>query len=672
NNARHILVSNPSLKEPLDILTPKGKGRVLESAKELKKMGGVDIILASPLGRTRETAEIMAKELGVKVQYEPLLKEINVGVYEGKTEKEYGDYFEGEEGYNFVKAVPQGENLSEVRTRMLNVIHSLENKYEGKKIVIVSHGHPLWLLETALLGLTTSESVEWKEKNYPETGKVKIVKYSRFPYNTEGELDFHRPFVDEIEFHCSKCKKGKMRRVEDLIDVWFDSGSMPFAQTHWPFSASGGKNQKLAYPGDYIAEGIDQTRGWFYTLLAVSAIMGKAPSYRNVISLGIVLDEKGHKMSKSKGNIVNPMELSSKYGMDALRWYFFTVNQPGDSKLFAERDVKDRWQRFISTLANSHTFFETYAPDVKPPSVFKSENILDKWVFIRLKQVSKTVSTHLDNYNILDAARAVDDFVLEDLSNWYIRRSRERLQRPKSKTEKTEAAKTLAFVLNETVKIAAPFIPFLSEHIWQSINKTHASSVHWEDYPAFNKLSAADEKTLKIMQDIRDWAQVGLRLRKVANIKVRQPLESFAVPKDIPPAYKDILKDEINVKEIVDISKAGANKDDWVYDEESKGKMALKTKLSESLVMEGQVREMMRHIQDMRKSLGLHPNDAIEIYYSMPENLRDKLVKFETKIASDTNAVFMKEKELGQGTYDAKADFNWEGKLAVSVAINKR
>jgi len=317
------------------------------------------LIISSPLGRTSETAQMIGKKLGIEVIYEKLLKELDVGVYEGKPEKEYAAFFKGDKDYNFTKSVPKGETLANVRKRMLKAINKLEEKYNNKKILIVSHGHPLWVLETAMSGLTIAEAVEWKKSEYPKNGKLKKVEYAKFPYNNEGELDFHRPFIDEIEFPCTICndKNSKMKRVKDLVDVWFDSGAMPFAQQHYPFENKEAIDKKTAYPADYIAEAMDQTRGWFYTLLAVSTILEKAPSYKNVITLGIVLDEKGQKMSKSKGNIVDPWELASKYGMDAVRWYFFTVNQPADAKLFSERDVKDRWQRFISTLINSYTFF---------------------------------------------------------------------------------------------------------------------------------------------------------------------------------------------------------------------------------------------------------------------------------------------------------------------------
>ncbi|MEX0877412.1 MAG: class I tRNA ligase family protein [Candidatus Spechtbacterales bacterium] len=670
NNEAQILISDTTKKHPLDTLSKKGVEQVKESIEQLKKEGGVDIVVTSPLGRTSETAQMVGEALGVDVITEDLLKEIGVGIYEGKSEQGYSDYFKGEKNYNFTKGAPKGETLAGVRKRMLEAISALEEKYSGKKILLVSHGHPLWVLEASLGGLTINEGVEWKRKGeYPQNAQLRRVEYAKFPYNNEGELDFHRPFVDDIEFLCKACGKN-MRRVEDLVDVWFDSGSMPFAQQHYPFENKDTIDKNTAYPADYITEAMDQTRGWFYTMLAVSVILGKAPSYKNVITLGIVLDDNGQKMSKSKGNIIDPKELASKYGMDAVRWYFFTVNQPGDAKLFSEQDVKERWQRFLSTFANSYTFLNTYAPDVKPSDDFSaktSKNVLDQWIFAKLKEVNEKVVRCIDDYNILDAARALEEFVVEDVSNWYIRRSRERLQRPETKDEKDEASDTLAFILNETSKMTAPFIPFVSEHIWQGLNKTGNESVHWEDYPEYEKFSKKDEEVVAVMRDIRSWSQVALRLRSDNGLKVRQPLEVLAVPKDISDELKNILKDEINVKDVVSFSDVQTESSDWVVE----GKIALKVTFSEALAVEGQAREMMRHIQNMRRKLGLKPADKIQVEYSLGSELAGKLLKYEEEMSKTTSSDVAEISNVEDRAYDMFSEYNWDPKHKVRVGIKK-
>lgn len=665
-NTKTVLAGKYPEMGPKYSLTEKGIRDVRRVAKELKKNGGVDIIVASPITRTRETAEIVAKELGIKVVYDKRLLELDVGIFEGKLEKEYHATF-GSPEERFTNAPVGGENLIQVRVRMLKAVHELDDKHKNKKILVVSHGDPLWLLESALLGLTVKEMFSRRKDDYPIVGQLRKVTYGKFPYNKSGELDFHRPYVDKIYFPCPLCgdtEKSRMRRIEDLADVWFDSGAMPFGQEHYPFSNKASIDKGITYPADYISEGIDQTRGWFYTLLAVSAILGKAPSFKNVISLGHILDEKGQKMSKSKNNVADPIELAQKYGMDSVRWYFFTVNGPGFTKRFNERDVRERMQKFMATFYNSLVFLKTYAPKQTALKKFDekiSKNILDIWILSRVKEMGREVVNHLDSYNILDAARLIDTFVVEDLSNWYVRRSRERLQRPRDKRDKEEAARVLAFVLSETAKISAPFIPFLSEYIWQEINGYSSKSVHWEKYPEYRKLSKKEKNVLSEMKKIREWAGAGLRLRAGSAIKVRQPLESFSLPENVKKQYKELLKDELNVKEIV-LSKHIENKKEWVYEKTPSGVVALKIVLSPQLVFEGSIREMIRHIQSMRKSLGLNPNQKIIIHYSVPEDMSGTFAKIEKKIAFDTNATKIEEKSLDGKKYDATADFPWTAK----------
>ncbi|MEX0870018.1 MAG: class I tRNA ligase family protein [Candidatus Spechtbacterales bacterium] len=673
NNEANILVSDPSTEHPLDTLSAKGKKQVTEAAKELKKQGGVDIIIASPLGRTSETAEAVGKELGIEVVYEEGIKELDIGIYEGKHEHDYAGEFKAEKDYNFTKRVPQGETLAEVRRRMLEVVYDLEEKHQGKKVLIVSHGHPIWVLETAMLGLTIKESAERKKKgDYPQNAQLRKVEYSRLPYNvTDGELDFHRPYVDWIEFDCTKCKKGKMKRIEEVADVWFDSGSMPFAQAHYPFENKDKVDSGKAFPADYITEAIDQTRGWFYTLLAVSAILEKAPAYKNVISLGHVLDEKGQKMSKSKGNIVNPWDLSEKYGMDAVRWYFFTVNQPGDPKRFSEGDVRERWQKFVSTYINSFSFLKLYTDNTKPPKSFSeksSSNVLDKWIHARFKEVAREATRYIEEYNVLDATRAIDSFVVDDLSNWHIRRSRPRLQKPADKKEKEEAVKTLSFILNELSKLTAPFVPFSSEHVWQGINGTTAKSVHWEKYPSPKDLTATEKEILELMKKTREFAQAGLSARSVSSLKIRQPLQALAIPEDIPDAYKRILEEELNVKEVLWAENINDLKEDKWFKHEQ---VALNTELSDALREEGYAREVVRSIQNMRKSLKMTPKDKISVQYSLPSEMQGKLSRFEDQVAGDVNASKFFEKELSDSSYDAKSLVKLDGKHEVEIGIKR-
>ena len=656
-------------------LMPQGIKEVENSAQKLKKLGGVDFIISSPLTRTKQTAKIVAEHLGgVDIKYSEDIIEIKAGIFEGKNVQDYRDYF-SDTKERFTKKVPGGETLSEMRKRMTKFADDLEKKYNGKRILIVSHGDPIWILESAMLGLSVDETVKREGENYPHTGQLRHIQYAKFPYNKEGELDFHRPFVDEIKFSCEKCPNGQMERVKDLVDVWFDSGAMPFAQEHYPFENKAKIDKKTYYPADYISEAIDQTRGWFYTMHAISAILGKAPSYKNVISLGHVLDAKGQKMSKSMGNIIDSQELAEKYGMDAVRWYFFTVNNPGAVKRFSEQDVKEKLQRFISTLLNSYTFLNTYSPKTKAPIKFshiKTNNLLDKWINAKLKFLAKQVTAALDIYNIMDASRAIDKFVLEDLSNWYVRRSRERFQKSENKNDKNNAAQTLAFVLSEVCKLSAPFVPFISEYIWQKVNRIDKKSVHWEDFPSYTNVTKQEKEIMDLMQKVQSWAQAGLSIRSDNSIKVRQPLNAFAVSEKSPVEYKEILKDELNVKEIVNSKNLKADKN-WKAFKDDK-KILLNTKITEDLQIEGNIRELVRNIQKMRKTLGLHPNDKIKIKYSLPQYAYEKLKKWEKRIIQDTNAIKISEEKIlsehGK-TYDAKIEFEWDNKNKVAVAIDK-
>ncbi|MBI2123638.1 MAG: isoleucine--tRNA ligase [Candidatus Wildermuthbacteria bacterium] len=438
------------------------------------------------------------------------------------------------------------------------------------------------------------------------------------PHDENGEVDLHRPYVDGIVFACSQCKTGTMQRVKEVVDVWYDSGAMPFAQGHWPFAKnpkSEIRNPKppVLFPADYIVEGIDQTRGWFYTLLAVSTLLGFKAPYKNVISFSHVLDEKGEKMSKSKGNVVDPWAMIQKYGIDAVRWYFFTMNNPGDPKLFSEKDIQEVLRKFILTLWNSFVFYQTYAGEkskIQNPKskIPKNQNILDKWILSRLNGATKEITEKLDAYDVTGAGRNLENFVINDLSLWYIRRSRMRFQNPASPQDFKEAAATLSFVLLQTCKLAAPFIPFLSEHIYNALQAK--GSVHWEDWPHFAQSATRgkpkqDKKLEAEMKLVRDLVTKALAERAKAQLKVRQPLSSLKIKGGGKGIRKDLLillQDEVNVKEIV-------------FNQKFKNEVELDTALTPELKAEGYIREVLRSIQEMRKEAGYKPQDRIKVWY---------------------------------------------------------
>jgi len=415
---------------------------------------------------------------------------------------------------------------------------------------------------------------------------------------------------------------------------------MPFAQYHYPFenpegkpAASYGASKKLKppelFPADYISEAVDQTRGWFYTLLAISTLLGFGTPYKNVISLGHVLDKKGEKMSKSKGNVVDPWKVVEKYGADATRWYFFTVNQPGDVKLFSEKEVEECLKRFILTLWNSYQFLETYGQHFSPSGklLTKKGYILDRWIISKLNQLILKITENLDKYDVTGAARAIENFVIDDLSQWYIRRSRKRFHQPELKKDFKEAFQTLNFTLFTLSKLTAPFIPFLSEEIYHRCLtpgvKHFRVSVHLEDWPKFDK-KLIDEKLNKKMERIREVVSLALAERAKAGIKVRQPLGELQITNYELKREKELLeliKDEVNIKEI------------------SFGKtLKLDTKITPGLKEEGMIREVIRQIQEMRKRAKLKPKDKILVQYFGEPKLNEILEKNKKIILKETKA----------------------------------
>lgn len=588
NNSKGVTCGFPeTIKRPL---TLKGRSQVEKLAKNLKKLKP-SVIFASDLTRTKQTAEILAEKLGVKIIFDERLREINFGEFNNRKVEEYFNLFSSElEKYQ--KAAPGGENMTQIRARMNSFIKEVGEKYPKETILVITHGHPAALAEQIMLG-TTDKQVSEKI----EAGKgflnaeVRTYKLRTLPRDETGLFDIHRPFVDGVEITRHKCK-GPMKRVPEVLDVWFDSGAMPYAQAHYPFD----KKQKASFAADYISEGVDQTRGWFYTLLAISTLLGKSAAYKNVVSLGLVLDKNGQKMSKSKGNVVNPWEMIEKYGADSLRWYFYTVNPPGESKKFDEIDLGKVSRQFVSLIYNSFVFYETYAD--KNAKLQKSKNILDKWVMSRLNQTITEVTKKLESYEIGEAARLIEVFA-GDMSRWYIRRSRRRLQRPEDKKDYAAASAILKLVLSELAKMLAPFMPFFAEGLYRSLgNKT---SVHMADWPkAFGK---PDAKLILGMEEARDLATKGLAARAAVAIKVRQPLASLTAPiKDSKlknqKAILEILKEEVNVKQI----KFG-----------SVEVLELDTQITPELKAEGLVREFARVVQDLRQDAKLNPSHRIEI-----------------------------------------------------------
>ena len=374
--------------------------------------------------------------------------------------------------------------------------------------------------------------------------------------NCPDNIELHRPYIDAVTVTCPKCGK-EMRRTPEVLDAWFDSGSMPFAQHHYPFENK--EKFEAQYPADFISEAVDQTRGWFYSLLAISTLIFNRAPYKNVIVMGHVQDEDGQKMSKSKGNAVDPMDALNKFGADAIRWYFYVNSAPWLPNRFHDKAVEEGQRKFLGTLWNTYAFYVLYADiDNFDPTKYNLEydklSVMDRWLLSKLNTLVKTVDEYLGNYKITETARALQSFT-DDMSNWYVRRCRERFWAKGMEQDKINAYMTLYTALITLSKVSAPMIPFMTEEIYQnlvrSVDKNAPESIHLTDFPKVNEEFI--DKDLEVsMDEVLDIVVLGRAARNSANIKNRQPIGNMYVKAEnvLSPFYVEIIEDELNVKNV--------------------------------------------------------------------------------------------------------------------------
>jgi len=374
--------------------------------------------------------------------------------------------------------------------------------------------------------------------------------------NCPEDIELHRPYIDAVTITCPECGK-EMKRTPEVLDAWFDSGSMPFAQHHYPFENQ--EKFEAQYPADFISEAVDQTRGWFYSLLAISTLIFNRAPYKNVIVMGHVQDEDGQKMSKSKGNAVDPMDALNKFGADAIRWYFYVNSAPWLPNRFHDKAVEEGQRKFLGTLWNTYAFYVLYADiDNFDPTKYSLEydklSVMDKWLLSKLNTLVKTVDDYLSNYKITETARALQSFT-DDMSNWYVRRCRERFWAKGMEQDKINAYMTLYTALITLSKISAPMIPFMTEEIYQnlvrSVDKNAPESIHLTDFPKVNEEFI--DKDLEVsMDEVLDIVVLGRAARNSANIKNRQPIGNMYVKAEnvLSPFYVEIIEDELNVKAV--------------------------------------------------------------------------------------------------------------------------
>ena len=538
-----------------------------------------------------------------------------------------------------------------------------------------------------------------------------IEELKQMSENCPEEIELHRPFIDAVTIRCPHCGK-EMRRVPEVIDCWFDSGAMPFAQHHYPF-----ENKELfesQFPADFISEAVDQTRGWFYSLMAISTLLFNKAPFKNAIVMGHVQDENGQKMSKSKGNAVDPFEALQTYGADAIRWYFYTCCAPWLPKRFSGKAVLEGQRKFMSTLWNTYAFFVLYANicefDASKHTLEKAAlGAMDRWVLSKMNSMVKAVDENLSAYAVPEAARALQDFV-DDLSNWYVRRSRARFATENLTQDNVNAYMTLYTALVTTAKTAAPFVPFMAESIYQnlvrSVDKAAPESVHLCDFPVADE-SMTDPALEQQMDLVLRVVVLARSARNGANIKNRQPLAALYVRADaaLDKMYCAIIEDELNVKQVtftddmtqfanyifkpqlktlgpkygkrlgeIRTALAGLNgaqakreldstgalalalpggsitlaPEDLLIETVQAGRyhtmeeggvaVALDTQLTDALVEEGYVREVISKVQTMRKEVGFHVADRICLYAAGNDKLAGVLRANEAEVKAGVNA----------------------------------
>ncbi len=568
---------------------------------------------------------------------------------------------------------------------------------------------PIWRTEDELeekcIGSIEELNTEIRKANQRLGGDVN--KH----YLHEGILDLHKPYVDEIILVSDAGKP--MKRVPDLIDVWFDSGAMPYAQWHYPFENK--EKFKASFPADFIAEGVDQTRGWFYTLHAIAALVFDSVAYKTCVSNGLVLDKNGNKMSKRLGNVIDPFKTIETYGADATRWYLITNASPWENMKFDLDGIKEVQRKFFGTLYNTYQFFVLYAN--VDGFAFKEKYIplnerpeIDRWILSSLNTLAKKVNEYMDDYEPTQAGRAIEDFVDEHLSNWYVRLCRRRFWKGEYEQDKICAYQTLYECLETVVRLMAPISPFFSDAVFQNLNsitgRFNIASVHHADFPVAVD-SAIDESLEERMQLAQDASSLVLSLRKKVNIKVRQPLQKVLIPALNPGMKKqlqkveDLIKAEVNVKEIeyldpdntfiqkkikpnfvalgkklgskmkavsaalsqftqddivklerqgnytltiegepltLELSEVEISSNDipgWMVANKGSLTVALDITISQALKMEGDAREFVNRIQNIRKDSGFELTDRIEVKVAANNGLKDSLAQFKTYICAE-------------------------------------
>ena len=620
-NVKEFVNSDNSIENHL---TAKGKEQVRSTAQSLTEPFG--LILASPLMRSLETAEIVREHQKLpkeNVIVDDRLCEVHFGEFNNKSRREYVQAFKDMKARTDEK--PGGvETWREVRTRVGEFLRDIEAQHAGKKILLVTHDTPAFLMLAIAHGQTSHEAVDKhptvRQDVHFKNAEVRPLPYVPMPLNGEFELDLHRPYTDSLVLLDDEAQE--YTRIPEVVDCWVESGSMPFAEYHYPFE-NREEFEKHA-PGDFIAEYIAQTRTWFYYMHVLGVALFNRLAFRNVVSTGNLLAADGAKISKSKRNYTDPLDLINQYGTDAVRLYLMgsPVMQAEDVR-FRDEDVRDAHNRVIGILWNTFKFFDLYQKEYDGKTeARKSTHVLDRWILARLDELIASMTVAMEAYNTPDAVRALRIFV-DDYSTWYVRRSRERVKGEWH--DKHYSLATQKEVLTTLAKLISPIMPFLAESIYRGIES--GGSVHLESWPSapaqgfFSRLfGTKSEPILAEMAATRAIVSHALQARDKAGIKVRQPLAKLTVKTQLRDELLDVIRDEVNVKGV----EVGNIEGDVVLD----------TMLTPELKEEGFVRELIRMVQGARKEAGLSPGESAKVLVDASTEASAIITKY-TKTVSD-------------------------------------
>ena len=610
-------------KEANDGLTEKGREQALKIVQKLKDVKPT-IIFHSPLTRARETAAYVAKETGAQMIEEPLLTELQVPSLHNRPIRELWKSIHSLGAFrDFGISIAGGESFLDLYRRVLQFFEKVDQEYEGANIVVVTHRAVINVARS--VAPTHAQFEKLYRRNsvlqpVPNAG-VCSVRYVHLQRDENGEVDLHRPYIDDVVLY--DVDGNPAYHTKEVFDCWFESGAMPYGSHHYPFENKLLFNPLLqrGFPAHFICEGLDQTRGWFYSLMAIGVGAFDQSPYRNVVVTGLIRAADGKKMSKSLQNYTDPMDLVERYGADALRHYLLSSSVVrGEDLDFKDEQVDEIYKKVYVRLHNCLNFYMIYA---HLPHLGGSRNMLDTYIRSRLAQTRNAMTRGFELYHIDEAVAPIVSFV-EDLSTWYIRRSRDRIKNRMD--DGAQARETLRFVLTEFAKCLAPIAPFYAEYLFLEMRKHHPykfflpESVHLTRWP---QRMLAQKDVIEKIAVVRDVVSSVHEQRAEAGIKVRQPLSKVVIQQEMNEEQKELLKDEVNVKEVI-------------VDPTATQSVVLHTELTDALRAEGFVREYIRNVQKMRKEKGFSPTKVADtLSVCVPEEQKVYLQEYETRITQE-------------------------------------